>query len=82
MSDFPGAQEFEILVRERARGTTLDGVYKKKKGTITNETAHTITISNKKRQPTTYSKRDVALPNEMQALAPTNKQTNYAQTTI
>ena len=34
---------------------------------------HTITISNKKRQPTTYSKRDVAIPNEPQAS--TSKQT-------
>ena len=57
MSDFPGKQDSEILVRERARGTKLDGLYKKKRGTITNETDHTITISNNKRQLTTYSKR-------------------------
>jgi len=30
MSDFPGEQDSEILVRERARGTKLDGLYKKK----------------------------------------------------
>ena len=66
LSDFPGEQDSEILVRERARGTKLDGLYKKKKGVITNETDHTITI-NKKRQLTTYSKRDVAIPNEAQA---------------
>ena len=67
MSGFPGEQDSEILVRKRARGTKLDGLYKKKRGTISNETDHTITISNKKRQPTTYSKRDVAMPNEPQA---------------
>ena len=67
MWDFPGEQDPEILVRERARGTKLDGLYKKKRGTITNETDHTITISNKKRQATTYSKRDKAMPNEPQA---------------
>ena len=75
MSDFPGEQNSEILVRERSRGTKLDGLYKKKRGTITNKTAHTITISAKKRQPTTYSKRDVAIPNETQATTSTNKQT-------
>ena len=39
-SDFPGEQDSEILVRERARGTKLDGLYKKKKGVNTNETDH------------------------------------------
>ena len=62
------------MVRERAGGTKFDGLYKKKKGTITNETDHMITISNKKRQPTTYSKRDVAMRNEPQAQASTSKQ--------
>ena len=27
MSDFPGEQDPEIVVRERARGTKLDGLY-------------------------------------------------------
>ena len=73
MSDFPGEQDSEIFVRERARGTTLDGLYKKKKGVIIGETDHTITISNKKRQPTTLSKRDVAITKEPQPS--TSKQT-------
>ena len=73
MSDFPGEQDSGILVRERARGTKLDGLYQKKRGIITNETDHTITISNEKRQSTTYSKRDVAMPNE--PLESTSKQT-------
>ena len=60
LSDFPGEQDSEILVRERARGTKLDGLYKKKKGVITKETDHTITVSGKKRRPTIYSKRDIA----------------------
>ena len=75
MSAFPGEQNSEILVRERARGTKLEGLYKKKKGTITNETAHAKMMSNKKRQLTTYSKRDIATPKEMQATTSTNKQT-------
>ena len=66
MSDFPGEQDSEILVRERARGTKLDGLYKKKKGVIFGETEHTITINNKKRQPTTHSKRDLAITKEPQ----------------
>ena len=41
MLDFPGEQDSEILERERVRGTKLDRLYKKKKDTITNETAHT-----------------------------------------
>ena len=32
MSDFPGEQDSEILVREQARGTKLDCLYEKKKG--------------------------------------------------
>ena len=66
ISDFQGKQDPELLVRERARGTKLDGLYKKKKGVIIGETNHTITISNKKRQPTTLSKRDVAITKESQ----------------
>ena len=31
MSDFPGEQDSEIFVRERARGTNLDGLYKKRR---------------------------------------------------
>ena len=75
MLDFPGEQDSEILERERVRGTKLDRLYKKKKDTITNETAHTKTISNKKRQPTTYSNRDVEIPNEIQATTSTKNQT-------
>ena len=83
LSDFPGEQDSEILVRERARGTKLNGLYKKKKGVITKETDHTITINNKKGQPTTYSKRDVAIPNEAQASTsqPIARKLHYKRTT-
>ena len=73
MSDFPGEQDSKILVQERARGTKLDGLYKKKKGVIIGETDYTLTISNKKRQPTTLSKRDMAITKEPQPS--TSKQT-------
>ena len=75
MSDFPGEQDSEILVREQARGTKLDSFYQKTKCITTNETAHTVTISNKKREPTTYSKRDVAIPDETPATTSSSKQT-------
>ena len=54
------------------------------KGTITNETCHTITISNKKRQPTTYSKRDVAMPNEPQSstIKQTTRKLKYKQSPV
>ena len=50
-----------------------------KKGTITNKTAHIPgTITNKKRQPTTYSKHDVAIPNETKRRPQVNKpRANY-----
>ena len=49
-----------ILLRERAGGTKLDRLYKRKKGKVINETEHTKTLSNKKKTPTVFSKKDVA----------------------
>ena len=89
LSDFPGEQDSEILVRERARGTKLDGLFKKKKGVITKETDHTITVSGKKRRPTIYSKRDVAMaitneartaPNQEATTSPTNRRLTTRKT--
>ena len=74
MSAFPGEQDSEILVRERARVTKFDGLYKKKQCNIVQKTTHTVTISNEKRQPTLYSKRDVTIPNDMQATTSTTRQ--------
>ena len=79
MSDFPGEQDSEILVRERARGTKLDGLYKKKKGVITKETDHTITVSGKKRRPTIYSKRDVARPDTNEVRTAANQEATTSQ---
>ena len=53
MSDFPHDQDSEILVRERARGTKVDGLYKKKKTKITTQ--------DKSRRKQTYSKGDIGM---------------------
>ena len=49
------------MVRERARGKKFESTYRRRKGVITKETPHTITMkeTNKKGQ-TTFSKRDIA----------------------
>ena len=39
MSDIP--QDLEIIVRERERGSKLEGIYKRNKGRVTNEKQHT-----------------------------------------
>ena len=44
MSDFPRDQDSEILVRERAHGSKLESANKRKKGRITEETLHTVTM--------------------------------------
>ena len=49
------------MVRERTRGTKLEGAYKKKKGVLLEQSNHTITFLPAGRiQPTIISKRDVA----------------------
>ena len=60
-TDFESGQDSTIMVRERTRGTKLEGVYKKKKGVLLEQSNHTITFSPAGRnQPTIISKRDVA----------------------
>ena len=49
-----------ILVRERVRGTKLEGAFKKVKGKIVGESSHTITVLPKTGHQVIYSKRDVA----------------------
>ena len=49
-----------ILVRERMRGTKLEGAFKKVKGAVEGQSGHTITILPKTGKERTYSKRDVA----------------------
>ena len=61
-TDFESGQDSAILVRERTRGSKLEGAYKKKKGTLLEETEHTVTfLSAGKGKATIMSKRDIML---------------------
>ena len=61
--DFSEEADSTILVRERVRGTKLEGAFKKVKGQIVGESMHTITILPKTGIQIVYSKRDVAASN-------------------
>ena len=65
-SDFQEDLDSTVLVRERARGSKLQGTFEKKSGKTISETAHTITMLPKSSsKPKTYGKRDLAhLSNE------------------
>ena len=58
--DFSEEADSTILVRERVRGTKLEGAFKKVKGQIVGESTHTITILPKTGKQVVYSKRNVA----------------------
>ena len=58
--DFSEEADSTILVRERVRGTKLEGAFKKVKGKIVGESSHTITVLPKTGHQVIYSKRDVA----------------------
>ena len=78
MSDFPQDQDSEIMVGEKARGSKLEDVYKRKKGRITNETQHTLTMKEAgKSTAQTFSKREIAKP---QPLVPQSSQSKNANT--
>ena len=58
--DFSEEADSTILVRERVRGTKLEGAFKKVKGQIVGQSNHTITVLPSTGKQTVYSKRDVA----------------------
>ena len=58
--NFSEEEESTILVRERVRGTKLEGAFKKVKDQIVGESTHTITILPETGRKVVYSKRDVA----------------------
>ena len=73
-SDFQDDLDSSILVRERARGSKLQGTFKKKSGKVVSESAHTLTmIPEKTNTPKVYSKRDVAAATEEQKKKLDNK---------
>ena len=53
-----------ILVRERMRGTKLEGAFKKVEGAVVGQSEHTISILPKTGMKVTYSKRDVTWQNK------------------
>ena len=60
-SDFQDELDSPVLVRERARGTKLQGAFDKKTGRKIKESAHTITLLPEgSLKPKTYAKRDLA----------------------
>ena len=58
--DFSDEADSTILVRERMRGTKLEGAFKKIKGKVTGQSEHTISILPKSGKTITLSKRDIA----------------------
>ena len=58
--DFSEEADSTILVRERVRGMTLEGAFKKVKGQIVGESSHKVTILPKTGRQVVFSKRDVA----------------------
>ena len=73
-SDFQDDLDSSILVRERARGSKLEGTFKKKSGKVVRESAQTLTmIPEKTNTPKVYSKRDVAAATEEQKKKLDNK---------
>ena len=64
--DYSDEVDSNISVREKVRGTKLEGAFKKKRGKVLKQSDHTITIMPKGSKGTkTYSKRDVANNGEM-----------------
>ena len=62
--DYFSEADSTILVRERMRGTKLEGAFKKVKGAIVGQSEHTISILPKTGKKVTCSKRDVAWKNK------------------
>ena len=63
-TDFESGQDSAISVRERVRGSTLEGAYKKKKGLLLTQSEHTITfLPAPRKTPTILSKRDIGHSN-------------------
>ena len=64
-SDFEEEVDSTILVRERTKGSKLEGQYKRKTGKVIKESAHTITFLPKNsKKEVVYAKRDVAKASE------------------
>ena len=83
-TDFESGQDSTILVRERARGSKLEGSFKKRKGVLLEQSNHTITfLPAGSNNPSVLSKRDIGYSNEDQPCcskeADKRKQTKIAE---
>ena len=59
--DFSDEVDSTILIRERVRGTMLEGAFKRVKGKVVGQSGQTISVMPKgNKSETVYSKRDVA----------------------
>ena len=66
--DFESGQDSSIMVRERTRGSKLEGAFKKRKGTLIEDSNHTITFLPAGRtQVTVISKRDVGYDDQQKS---------------
>ena len=59
--DFSPDVDSTVLIRERTRGSKLEGTFAKRKAKIVSESKHTIIILPNKGKTVTLSKRDVAI---------------------
>ena len=79
--DFSDDADSSILIRERVRGTTLEGAFKKVRGNIVKETGNTLTILPRCGKSTIISKMDVANTTAQQGTAQQgNTKPNSAET--
>ena len=73
-SDFEEEIDSTILVRERTKGSKLEGQYKRKAGKVTKETEHTTFPPKKSKKEVILSKRDVAKDTAEKEKAGTSRQ--------
>ena len=59
--DFSEEADSTVLVRERVRGTKLEGAFNKVKDQVVGQSTNTVTILRKTGKQVVYSKRDVAI---------------------
>ena len=67
--DFSDEADSTVFIRERVRGTTFEGAFKKVRGNIVKETGNTLTILPRCGKSTIISKMDVANTTDQQGTA-------------
>ena len=59
--DFNPDVDYTVLIRERTRGSKLEGTFKKKTAQPIGESVHTVTILPSRGSPVVLSQRDIAI---------------------